>query len=255
MHLAVGDQEARKIASIICRGNFKEALIRRLLKGKYEDATEEAKTFWLFLHQKIYPGMVRVYKEYYKDGMQKGLPGLFHAISASDEALVLTILDHKYEEVFDEVLTNAVVPRPHHGSGRSETPNGTNQLSSSAPDPVPPGKEQLGSQPGRTTGPASPVQKRRGRKRKHKDGGNGTELSRLREEYVSYLKEIKTARFPVTSPPDHNGWYQAVLTSHYSRCSEIEGVVRELMITEATPPEWPIHYIYPEIQSDIVPMG
>ena len=177
--------------------DFTDAILGKLLVGYYEDAHIDVKTFWHFLHQKIYPGMLRVYKEYHKEDMRGDQAILYEKITASDEALVMTILQAKKKEVVGEIIRELALPT-HQGS---------------------PNIKGIERKPGR----------------KKKTAGE-TELGKLQKTYLSFLKVIDNARIhrpskqssPISSDTlkfkphqfarqphvDKFGWYKSILDAN-----------------------------------------
>ena len=85
-----------------------ESGLKGLLKGKHGEADSTTRQLWEFLVVELYPAVSP--KSQYKTMMQSARRGLFdgknktvmQSISASDEAMVLTVLKVKWKEIVEE---------------------------------------------------------------------------------------------------------------------------------------------------------
>ena len=111
-----------------------EGVEEGLLVGKCEDADEEVKNLWEFVVLELCPAVSP--KSQFKEIVTSARHGSFDGdpssvmenISASDEAMVLTVLDVKWEEILEEREREK---RQKNKEGNAESDMSTDSTSSS----------------------------------------------------------------------------------------------------------------------------
>jgi hypothetical protein len=98
--------DQRKLKQILALGE--ETLTKQILvhlgRLKADDARDDVRFFWRFLHTKLYPGLFRDYKACLDGDADKlEVKKLMKIVTPSDEAMVLTIFQVKLEDIMADL--------------------------------------------------------------------------------------------------------------------------------------------------------
>lgn len=201
--------DQRKLKGLLDLGE--KALTKRVLEKlgrlKVAGASPDVRFFWRFLHTKLYPGLFKDYKVCMEDTDNLRVEVLMKKVTPSDEAMVLTILQVKLEDIMADLrgeeserkqdLLEEEDRRKAEDARLTRVDQNQDRQVGREPEDREVDDEDADSHGEDTTVAmaqgAQKAKKRRGRKAKNKDRPN-TELGKQQNVYESYNNRVSDAR-------------------------------------------------------------